>query len=395
MLLDYIGFRDYRNLENVEVRFGEGLNVLWGENAQGKTNILEGVYCFARGRSFRGAKEKTLIRSDCPSAQIRIVCRAEKDVRPTVMEVTIPRAGRKVITRTGGEISAREMVGTFRAVLFCPSHLELVAGSPEERRQFLDIALSQISRQYLSALSVYMKTLRERNALIRQAQFDPPPEEMWQTYAEQLAKSGAYLTHARREYVRLLEQEAAVRFEEMTVGKEKPGFRYVSTALGREPGDELAGNLFPARIPPVTFKALYNALTRNVQRELAAATTLYGPHRDDTDIMLNDRPARQYASQGQTRSIALAMKLAEGAISRLVTGEEPVYLLDDVFSELDAGRREYLLSSLRGRQVVLTSCEPEATLGALAPATFFRVAGGTVGAYEAGASGDRKEGPDG
>ncbi len=395
MLLEFAGFRDFRNLEEVGVHFSPGLNVLWGENAQGKSNILEGVYFFARGRSFRGAKEKTMIRTDTAGAEMKIVCRAEKDVYPTVMEVIIPRTGNRTITRSGAEISVREMLGTFRAVLFCPSHLELVAGAPEDRRQFLDIALAQISRSYLSALGVYAKTLRERNAMIRQAQDEVPAGEMWPVFAEQLARAGAYLTHARRTYVALLERETAARFDEMTGGRETPAFRYVSTALGREPGDEIDGDLFPAKIPEQTFNALYAALTRNTAREIAAGTTLYGPHRDDLDIMLNEHPARQYASQGQTRSIALAMKLSEGAISRRTTGEEPVYLLDDVFSELDVNRRDYLLSSLGDRQVILTSCEPEATLDALSPATFFRVSGGQVGAYEPGTSREGKEEPRG
>lgn len=378
MILESAAFRDFRNLEDVRLRFSPGVNVLWGANAQGKTNLLEGVYFFARGRSFRGAKERTLIRTDAPAASLAIECRGERDTASTRLAAEIPHTGRRVVTRNGAVIPLREMLGTFRAVLFCPSHLELVNGSPEDRRTFLDVALSQISRPYLAAMGIYMRALKERNALIRQIQEGVPTQELLSLYAEEMARTGAYVIAVRQYYVKRLEREAAECFDDMTSGAEKPSFRYVCSAMRREDETDELDTFFPNVVPPKAFKALYTALTHNVERELAAGTTLYGVHRDDVEILLNDRPARQYASQGQTRSVALAMKLGEGALSREVTGEQPVYLLDDVFSELDASRRSYLLSSLGERQVILTSCDPEETLRGLPSVRFTRVRAGTV-----------------
>ena len=165
-----IKFENFRNLTAAEVTFSPGVNVLWGQNAQGKSNILEGIYYFSRGKSFRGVPDKLLVKHEEPFGSVQLTCRADGDQYDTVLEAVIPRQGRKRLTRGGAPLSGvKELVGSFRAVLFCPEHLSLVSGSPAERRNFLDVALAQLSPRYVSSLTSYTKILTERNALLKQA----------------------------------------------------------------------------------------------------------------------------------------------------------------------------------------------------------------------------------
>ncbi len=373
-----LSLENYRNLPSASLSLSPGINVLWGDNAQGKSNILEGLYYFARGKSFRGVPDRLLVRTGCDFAQLRLSYRREGGAHDIELGAVIPQHGRKRLTRGGAPLSGmREMVGAFRAVLFCPEHLTLISGSPALRRAFLDIAAAQLSPQYVAALSVYTRALAERNALLRQAaEGEAVGAEQWEVYAEQLARSGAYLAQVRSAYVRRLETHVASCFADMTGGREKPTLCYQCTV--QMPQAEQSGELFTPAPDEALRASMAAALTSDIPREIRAGTTLFGVHRDDLTIELNGEAAKLYASQGQTRSLALAMKLAEGAISRDIGGGEPVYLLDDVFSELDAARRGYLLSALGDRQVLITSCEPETWISEVSGVAWFRVKNGTV-----------------
>ena len=195
----------------------------------------------------------------------------------------------------------------------------------------------------------------------------PAEARQWDVYAAQLAQSGAAVACARAAYTAQLCGHVKSCFADMTGGREVPALRYVSLAAEAAESGEAAA-----------AQVIYDAMRAELPREIAAGTTLHGVHWDDMEITLNGGAAKLYASQGQTRALALAMKLGEGALSRTVGGEEPVYLLDDVFSELDSERRGYLLSALGERQVIITSCEPETGLERLAGAALFEVRGGTV-----------------
>jgi len=372
-----VSFENYRNLAAASLTFSPGVNVLWGDNAQGKSNILEGIYYFARGKSFRGVPDRLLVRTGCDFASLTLDCRSAADSYDTRLGITIPHQGRKRLTRGGAPLSGlRELVGSFRAVLFCPEHLTLVSGSPAQRRAFLDIAAAQLSPQYVAALTVYTRALAERNALLRQAAEGLAVEaDQWAVYAESLSRSGAYIAQVRAAYTKRLEAHVARTFAEMTGERERPALLYCGAAdADADPSAEL---FTPA--PDEALRArLRDALTAEIPREIRAGTTLFGVHRDDLAISLNGEAARLYASQGQTRSLALAMKLAEGAIARDAGGEEPVYLLDDVFSELDGERRGYLLSALGERQVIITSCEPKVWIDEVPGVALFRVCAGKV-----------------
>ncbi|MBE6569483.1 MAG: DNA replication/repair protein RecF [Ruminococcaceae bacterium] len=360
-MIRQIEFQDYRNMETCAVEFTEGVNVLCGMNAQGKSNILEGIYYFARGRSFRGAHDKELIRFGCPYAKMRLDMLREGYQYPTVLEAYLPKTGRKVFHKNGAQLSSVvEMMGNLRAVLFCPAHLSMVTGGPLERRTFLDIAIAQLSPLYLTHVRRYAKLLAERNALLKLAAGGHPVTDAeWEVYAEGLSIHGAEIAAFRKEYVSLLAESAAVYFAGMTGGAEVPGVIYQSHALTEEDDAPCYLTSHTAQNPPQSMRAqLKEKLTVHLDREILLGSTLAGIHKDDIRLTLNGREAKLYASQGQQRSFVLALKLAEGGIAAKCGEAAPVFLLDDVFSELDENRRAFMMEKLTGRQIIVTSCEP-------------------------------------
>lgn len=327
--------------------------MLWGKNAQGKSNILEGIYLFARGRSFRGAKEKEMIRFGDKNASLFLDFIKENDIYPTTLGCELHSEGRKILTRNHARLSgAKEMIGNFRAVLFCPAHLSLVSGGPALRRSFMDIALSQLYPAYVDCLSRYNRALLQRNALIKAAREGKNTDNfLWETYANQLSDLGGEISSRRLDYMNGLCSYIEEIFEEMTAGRETPSLLYRSSCLSDTAGEE--------EIRKTCREKLYRSLTENREREIQMGATLYGPHKDDITVRLNSKDAKTYASQGQQRSLALAMKLAEGEMAHKCGGEYPVFLLDDVMGELDGERRSFLLTKLSSRQLIVTSCEPD------------------------------------
>lgn len=362
-----IEFCNFRNIGHEKISFSDGINVLWGKNAQGKSNILEGVYYFARGRSFRGVKDRELVRFGEAFAKLGMSCKRDTAQHETELEIIIPRdKSRKEVYREKARISGMaELIGSFRAVLFCPAHLLLVSGSPQNRRTFLDIAISQLSPSYISDLSRYNRLLLQRNAALKEAaKGERISAELWETFAEQIASAGAAVASRRFEYMSMLSCEMEALFEKMTKGAEVPSLSYVSHAIeGKSSDDDSSGGeagasdsaaLGKEELSPET---LCKRLLADIEREIRYGATAWGIHKDDIRIKLNGRDARTYASQGQMRSLALTMKLAEGELSHKIGGEKPVILLDDVLSELDADRRAFVLNSLSDRQIIVTSCE--------------------------------------
>lgn len=380
MTVSKVIYQNWRNIEQCEVDLKPGINVLWGNNAQGKSNILEGIYYFARGRSFRGARDRELIRFGESFANAAIDFRKDGYTGDTRLMAAIPLNGKKKLYRNGAALtSAAEMMGSFRAVLFCPSNLTIVTGGPAERRTFLDIAISQLSGAYLTWLRRYTKILTERNALIKRAKDgERVTVEEWAVYAEGLSECGAWIAAYRNEYVKMLSEAVGRYFQGMTGGREVPAMEYTSHALY----DGIPMPLTVTDAPDRTI--LCEKLMNNVEREVAAGVTLWGIHKDDVILSLNGREARLYGSQGQQRSIVLSMKLAEAEIANQIGGEYPVILLDDVFSELDDSRRSYILDTLGSdgdstRQIIITSCEPDVIPGHRAAYVCFnRVAEGSI-----------------
>lgn len=377
MIVKEAEYKNYRNLADVRIAFSPGTNVLWGMNAQGKTNILEGIYFFARGRSFRAGAERELVRFGEDMASTSVTFHREDRKNDVTMTAQIPLTGRKKLFRDEIALSgASEMIGELCAVLFAPNHLSLVSGAPGERRSFLDIAIAQLLPPYVTHLRRYNRALEQRNALIKQAaKGETVTDSEWEAFASVMAEHGAYIAAARFDYVSHMARHVERVFSEMTGGAERPELFYKTQVFpkgGIE--EESEDSSVPSALHPIMddstrpFSALRGdetaeahlaqLLCGNLEREIRVGYTLYGINKDDVRIRLNGVDAKQFCSQGQTRSLSLAMKLAEGEISRAVSGEYPVFLLDDVLSELDCLRREYVLSELDGRQIIVTSCEP-------------------------------------
>lgn len=328
-------YADFRCIGSAQLEFSPGVNIFEGPNAAGKTTALEGILLFARGKSFRSAHDAELIRFGAETASVDMTCRSGG--RDYAMRIAYSRSGRRLCRRNDVDIRRlSEFVGVFRAVLFCPAHLAIVSGGPAVRRAFLDEAISQIRPAYLAALQRYNNILIQRNALIKTRERDAGAfDETIEYWSSQLAREGAAISRERASYVAKLTRYADGFLSDMTGGAERLALEL------REPR---------------TREQLMRDLTENLDRECRAGATLFGAHKDDIEIELSGAPARKFSSQGQQRSVALAMKLAESEISRELTGEEPVLALDDVLSELDAKRRAYVVSGFRGRQIFLTAC---------------------------------------
>ena len=347
MICKSVEFSNFRNIENERIEFEKGINVIHGENAQGKTNILEGIYIFARGKSFRAFKDRELIRFGCDYSTVKLTY--EKKNFENELGVEIPKNSTKKFYKN--KIKAEktsDIIGEFRAVLFCPSHLGIIKDAPSVRRRFLDVAISQLRPIYIKMLAKYNSVMEQRNSILKlEIEKRKQYESMLEVYSDELSSLCADIAGMRIDYIKKLDYWMGVFFEEMMKGKETPKITYETNA--RE-------NDFESR---ESLKNKYfRLLCDNLEREYKNGATLYGIHKDDLKIELNGRDARFYSSQGQSRSLALAMKMAEGEISREYTGEYPVFLFDDVLSELDENRRAFILSKIENRQVIMTSCEP-------------------------------------
>ena len=349
MICRSIHVENFRNIDIADVEFSSGVNVLIGNNAQGKTNLLEAIYVTSLGRSFRAQSDADMIKFGQDSAYIK---NSYSDTLRN-MDISIRIfSGRKQkrIEHNRVKVSKMsEIVGAFKVVLFSPEHLSIVKAGPSERRAYLDVAISQIKPMYIKALQSYNQVLKERNSLIKLAEEDRAAfDSTIDIWSEQLAGLSAQITEYRINYLRLAKGYIEKCFYEMTGDCERPTLKYVSSA-----GVDTEN--FDINACRDKYRELY--FNRH-EREIGAGATLWGIHKDDIEIELNGKGVRFYCSQGQQRSIALAMKLAEGEIIRDTSGGDyPVFLLDDVFSELDFRRREYLTKSISDKQVIVTCCE--------------------------------------
>lgn len=355
MLCKKVELQNFRNAECETVTFDSGINVLHGENAQGKTNLLEAIYYVSLGKSFRGSKDAEIIRFGEEYAAISLDFIAQGREQNVTMRFSDNARQKKTVTHNGVKITKlSELVGEFRAVLFSPDHLQMIKDGPSLRRSYLDVAISQLRPMYLHSLQKYNKILLNRNKLIKNAEEDRATfDSTIDFWSAQLAHEAAVIAKARAEYVQKSGDIIAEFYRRMCQSgeiDETPELIYAGSA-------KQEGELYFDT--EVTEKNFLRLLTDFHEREIAAGSTLYGIHKDDILINLNGKNTRLYSSQGQQRSLALAMKLAEGEICRMDCGEYPVFLFDDVFSELDSIRRRNLLREIADRQVIITSCESD------------------------------------
>lgn len=349
-----IKIRNFRNIEEAEIEFDAGVNILAGDNAQGKTNLLEAISFTALGKSFRTTHEEEMIRFGAESAEISLDF--TDSVRRQNITVRMMPGKRRHIEQNKVKVGRlSDIVGAFRTVLFCPEHLSLIKDGPSERRNYLDIAISQLYPVYLKSLQRYNQILKQRNQLIRRAEDDRKTfHDTVEFWSEQLAHEAAVIARYRVQYLKRAAGQIRACFAEMTDDREVPDAVYAGSSHGEPESYEDVEQ---------TEKAYFKLLMSNHDREIGAGSTLWGIHKDDIDIQINGRSARAFASQGQQRSLALAMKLAEGEVCAEICGEKPVFLFDDVFSELDSSRRAYLSGKMKNRQVIITTCEPSGIAG--------------------------------
>lgn len=337
MQLANLTLHNYRNYQDLTVNFAPGVNILLGPNAQGKTNLLEAIYVLALTRSHRTSSDKELISWQADEARIsgRIV-RQHGDIP---LELLFTKKGKKARVNHLEQAKLSQYVGHFNVVLFAPEDLELVKGAPSVRRNFIDREFGQINPRYLYNASQYRGVLRQRNNYLRQLATKQAKDLIYlDVLTDQLIGFGAELLLARKQLLAKLFAAAAPIQASITDGRETLTFNYVSSIELAELADLEA-----------IKAALIECFSKSRARELQQGTTLVGPHRDDLQFLVNEKNVQTFGSQGQQRTTALAVKLAEIDLMKEETGEYPVLLLDDVLSELDTHRQTHLLKTIQDR----------------------------------------------
>lgn len=357
MFAKKVSYKNFRNIENCEIEFSPGINIIIGNNAQGKSNALEGIYLMASGKSFRTPREKDLVKFDCDFFEVSLkMSDLTRDNELYFKSFGSESAKKRICKKNGVTMKRTELMGSFRAVLFCPEHLSIIKAGPSERRNFLDVALCQLKPMYLKSLQRFNKILSERNALLKQLSENGGDSSLLDIYSDQLARVSANIMVTREEYITRLDAFVKKFFSDLSEitganEKEIPRLFYKNSIKVTEKISEAKA-----------YELYFEKLTSNNAAEISAGMSLYGSHKDDIEIYLGEKEARQFASQGQQRSLALSLKLGEGEISMEYTGEYPVFLFDDVLSELDPMRQKFLISKIDRRQVIMTTCVmPEIT----------------------------------
>ncbi len=357
MLVRKLEFEGFRNLHSGQWTPSEGVNILYGDNAQGKTNLLEACWLFTGARSFRGAKEREMVGFDADHAALLMdFYAAEREQQACI---TIDQ--RRQVTLNGVKLpSAARLAGHFCGMVFSPTHLSLLKDGPDGRRRFVDSAYCQLRPAYVASMAEFHKVLAQRNAFLKQAQNMPQTDTaMLEIWNHSLAVAGARITVARQHYIDRLQPIAQEIYAGLSGGRESLSLSWESPAweMGATPAEIAA-----------RWMDMLNEATR---ADCAAGFTTVGPHREDLTILLDGNPARIYGSQGQQRSVVLALKLAEATLLEEVIGEPPVAFLDDVMSELDVSRQDYILNHIHRWQVFITCCEPSSALRMQAGKVFY------------------------
>ncbi len=344
MTIKKLKLHNFRNYEDETFEFGDGVNVLVGRNAQGKTNCAEAVFYLCTGASLRIRHDRQLIRkgTECASLFAETECRFGRlTLGADIYE------NRRELRLNGAKVArAVDFLGNMKSVFFSPGELRIVQDGPDERRRFLNLSISQTSKTYASALLRYNRILDQRNNLLKERDVQLVSETL-PVWDEQLSVYAAALIRRRREYLCMLSPFAADAHAFLTDGGEK-------LELGFDEN-------YPADEGEIARKLLAQ-LSSAYERDMRLGYTTVGPHRDDIRILIDGSDARGFASQGQTRTAALSMKLAELEIFKQISGEPPVLILDDVMSELDLPRRKKLLARCEGVQCILTCTHAERVL---------------------------------
>ena len=332
MIVERLELSDYRNYESLSVSFDPGTNLIYGNNAQGKTNLLEAVFECATARSHRGSKDREVIRFGREEGHIRL--QAEKNGRQVRIDLHLRKNKPKGAAIDGVPVrKVSELFGVLQVVFFSPEDLKIIKNSPQERRRFIDEELCQLDRVYTSRLISYNKALLQRNNLLKDPKNDSEFRLLLDVLDEQLVTYGKEVMEERKAFIREMDELTAGIHQELTGGKERLHLIYAPSVSP----EQMEEKLFLAR-----------------DMDIRLGSTSVGPHRDDMEFELDGIDARKFGSQGQQRTAALSLKMAEIELVRQKTNDTPILLLDDVLSELDSERQERLLRSIKGVQTFLT-----------------------------------------
>ena len=343
MKLTNLQLQNFRNYESVQLEFTDGVHVFIGENAQGKTNLMESIYALAMTKSHRTTNDKELIGWNKEFATIKGT--VEKTATKTNLELQFSKKGKIAKVNYLEQKRLSSYLGNLNVILFAPENLTLVKGSPQNRRKFVDMELGQMSSLYLYDLVEYNRVLKQRNTYLKQLAIKKKqPDEYLDVLSEMLSELASKIVFHRLDFMKQLEALAIPIHDQLSLGREKFSVSYQAT-IPLEDG-----------LTPSQMKEIYmNQFKKNQTREADQATTLIGPHRDDLIFYLNEIPVQTYGSQGQQRSTVLSLKLAEIELMKLSTGEYPLLLLDDVLSELDDDRQTHLIKAIENKVQTFTT----------------------------------------
>lgn len=332
MILKSLELSNFRNYKSLDLTFDSGTNILYGDNAQGKTNILEAIYLSATTKSHKGSKDKDVIRFGEEEGHIRTLL--DKEDMDYKVDMHLRKSKSKGIAINGQKIKkAAELLGLLNVVFFSPEDLSIIKDGPSERRRFVDMELCQLDAFYLYNLNHYNKIVNQRNKLLKDLYFNPDLKETLSIWDSQLLSFGSKIIERRQVFVEQLNEIITDIHTKLSGGKETLKILYE---------------------PNVDFDNFEKKLCFNQERDIKLKMTSTGPHRDDFCFMVGDIDIRKFGSQGQQRTAALSLKLSEIELVKKIAKDTPVLLLDDVLSELDSSRQNYLLNSIGDIQTIIT-----------------------------------------
>ena len=348
MMLNRLELESFRNYEMLEIDFSPGVNLIYGENAQGKTNLLEAAAYLSTASSHRARYDRELIRFGAERARIQALVSARE--RAFKLEARLARGVRRQLFSNGVKLkTAGELSGVLHTVLFCPEDLYLIREGAAVRRRFLDTCICQLRPRYAAALAEYRRLYAHKTRILRDWTEKPALLDTLDEFSAGMAKAGALIIHYRAHFIRRLGETAPPIHLDFSGGREALSIGYETVKTVEDP-----------EAPPRTIlPQLLAHQAAHRRAELEARQCLSGPHKDDLSVLIDGQTAKTFASQGQTRTAALSLKLASREIFFQETGEWPVLLLDDVLSELDQRRQAFVLGRIEGGQVLITCCEAD------------------------------------
>ena len=348
MELKELHLRGFRNYDSLDFTAAPGVNLIVGDNAQGKTNLLEAIVYLGSGKSFRTQKTSELVKFGADFGEISGKINAQERDQ-TLRAVIFPAARPRQLFRNGAKKkSAAELAGVLHTVLFCPEDLLVLKAGAGERRRLGDAAMCQLRPNYDAALCEYMRLLEQKNRILQDRFDNPALLEILPEFNLRLCQVGALLISYRARFYSSLGQLASVYHGQFTGGNEEFQLYYHTVSTVKDPMASVE----------ILTENLREHMESHAEAELASCRCLTGPHRDDFDIRLDGLSVKNFGSQGQTRTAAISLKLAQRQLMGRELGEEPVLLLDDVLSELDSGRQDFVLNQITSGQVFITCCEP-------------------------------------